>query len=81
MMTCYSILYTANRIVYSYQVVPLITPVAVASQDSNRPRHVDDVMLYIGTLISVYVIGPAKTGHIYTNYTYSENSSFLGLCL
>ena len=26
-----------------------------------------------------FVTGPAKTGHICTNYTYSENSTFLGL--
>ena len=25
--------------------------------------------------------GPAKTGHICTNYTCSENGTFLGLCL
>lgn len=37
-------------------MVLLITPVDVASHDSNRPRHVDDVMLYIGTLISVYSV-------------------------
>ena len=28
-----------------------------------------------------YVTGPAKTGHICTNYTCSENDTFLGLCL
>ena len=28
-----------------------------------------------------YVTGPAKTGHICTKYTCSENSTFLGLCL
>ena len=29
----------------------------------------------------VYVTGPAKTGHICTKYTCSENSTFLGLCV
>ena len=28
-----------------------------------------------------YATGPARTGHICTNYTCSENGSFLGLCL
>ena len=26
----------------------------------------------------LYVIGPAKTGHICTNYTHLENGTFLG---
>ena len=29
----------------------------------------------------VYVTGPAKTGHICTNYTCPENGTFLGLYL
>ena len=29
----------------------------------------------------IYVTGCAKTGHICTNYTCSENSAFLSLCL
>ena len=28
-----------------------------------------------------YVTGPAKTSHIYTIYTCSENDTFLGHCL
>ena len=27
---------------------------------------------------NIYVTGPAKTGHICTNYTCSENGTFLG---
>ena len=34
----------------------------------------------LGIHIYIYVTGPAKTGHIYTKYTCSENSTFLGLC-
>ena len=29
----------------------------------------------------IFVTGPAKTGHICTNYTCSENGTFLDLCL
>ena len=29
----------------------------------------------------IFVTGPAKTWHICTNYTCSENDTFLGLCL
>ena len=34
-----------------------------------------------GKISKQYVTGPAKTGHICTNYIYSENVTFLGLCL
>ena len=30
---------------------------------------------------STYVTGPAKTGHIRTKYTCSENHTYLGHCL
>ena len=36
---------------------------------------------YMCTSICTYVTGPAKTGHICTKYTCSENSIYLDLCL
>ena len=31
--------------------------------------------------LAIFVTGPLKTGDICTNYTCSENGTFLGLCL
>ena len=35
----------------------------------------------VGSYVALNVIGRAKTGHICTSYTCSENSTFLSLCL
>ena len=50
-------------------------------KSSKKPILINGIKIWILLEPLTYVTGPAKTGHICTNYTCSENGTFLGLCL